>query len=453
MDCACNSFTDEETMRSFTTLEMLTNTFYIAKSLPAFTARPYLPLQVTKSYQLQAIQRLVNHAYHHIPFYRKKYQEAGFHPRELRTLTDMERIPTVCKSEVIQAYPHDIVDPKAIPEACLVSKSSGSTGHVLHVVHQANRLGIQGLAMNRLLSMVGLYLPWHRFVYIYTSAYPARSLFGMYPMDLIPTLADTQDIIDQLHKHRPTFLAAYPSHLRAVAQTLGKAGCRKLQLQAISVSSELSTQQERDYLADLFGCGVYDEYSTEELTRIAAQCTHGTYHLFEDVVYTEILDPSSGIPCEEGTTGEVVGTYLHNYVMPFIRYRQGDSASVFRSRCKCGWKFRGMSQLQGRSLDQFVLPSGRVLTSGWLLDVSYRFLLELGADIRAFRMIQMTIDHIKVELVPGPNYRPSHSEAIQLCLIDLIREPIGIEVVLLDSIPPNAAGKHNPIVSYVKSSM
>src|SRR4029079_19285362 len=95
-------------------------------------------------------------------------------------------------------------------------------------------------------------------------------------------------------------------------------------------------------LGALFQCGVYDEYSTEELTRVAAQCTHGTYHLFEDVAYVETLDPDTGAPTAEVTRGEVVGTYLHNYAMPFIRYRQGDLATIASRSCACGWRFRAL---------------------------------------------------------------------------------------------------------------
>lgn len=83
-------------------------------------------------------------------------------------------------------------------------------------MRQAERLGIQGLAMNRLFSLYGPCLPWQRMVYIYTSEYPARLLFAIYPMLFIPTLAPTGEILSRLVELRPRFLACYPSHLRAL---------------------------------------------------------------------------------------------------------------------------------------------------------------------------------------------------------------------------------------------
>lgn len=158
---------------------------------------------------------------------------------------------------------------------------------------------------------------------------------------------------------------------------------------------------------ELFGCGVFDEYSTEELTRVAAQCQAGTYHLFEDVAHVEILPTDGDRPLAPGQRGEVAGTYLHNFAMPFIRYRQGDLAVVSEECCACGRTFRGLRELGGRKLDQFVLPSGRVLTSGFLLDASYSFLFDVGADIAAFTMVQEELDFVRILIVPGRRWTPS----------------------------------------------
>lgn len=436
-------------MRPFTARELAINTAHIARQFPAFTARPYASRERIERYQLDRLRRLVASAYETVPLYREKYRAAGVHPGDLRTLDDLQKFPTVTKAEVVAAYPDRALARGLDPARCLVSRSSGSTGVVLDVVHRADQLSIQGLAMNRLLGLYTPYMPWHRFVYIYTSEYPARSLLGAYPMTLVPTLAPTPVILERLRELRPHLLACYPSHLRALAHELGPAGCRALKLKAISVSSEPSTQRERDDLGALFGCGVFDEYSTEELTRIAAQCTHRTYHLFEDVAHIEILDPDSDRPLPMGERGEVVGTYLHNLAMPFIRYRQGDLAAIAPSSCACGRTFRALTGLTGRKLDRFILPSGRVLTSGWLLDASYSFLFDVGADIAAFTIVQEATDRVTIQIVPGRRYTPAMSTAIEARFRELVAEPITVVVTLHEAIERSGGGKHHPIVSRV----
>ncbi len=434
-------------VRSFSAREMLVNTSHIARGYFSFKRRPYQSREQVRAYQFRQLQKLIDFAYQQVALYREKYDRAGVEPRDLRALDDLKHFPTVNKSEVLAAYPQGALARGLDLSRCLVSKSSGSTGQVLNVVHQADRLGIQGLAMNRLFELYGPYLPWHQLVYIYTSEYPARSLFGMYPMTLIPTLAPTPEILRRLRELRPRLLACYPSHLRALANELGPEGCRSLNLHAISVSSELSTQAERDDLAALFGCGVYDEYSTEELTHVAAQCRHKTYHIFEDVVHLEIVAADSNDVLPVGEKGEVAGTYLHNYAMPFIRYRQGDTAALDETPCTCGRTFRALRDLGGRQLDQFILPSGRVLTSGWLLDASYSFLLDLGADIAAFTLIQEAVDEVRIELVPGPNFTPAMSEAVRRRFAELVGEPIAVRVETVPEIKRSGGGKHHPIQS------
>jgi phenylacetate-CoA ligase len=437
-------------VRPFTPRELAINAAKIALHYPAFLRRPFAPREETRAYQLAALRRLVAFAYDAVPLYRDKYRAAGVRPDDLRCLDDLRHFPTVTKAEVVAAYPEGALARGLDLRGCLVSKSSGSTGVVLNVVHRADRLAVQGLALNRLLGLYTRYLPWHRFVYVYTSEYPARSLFGSYPMTLVPTLTPTGEIVNRLYELKPHLLACYPSHLRAIARELGPEGCRRLGLLAVSVSSEPSTQRERDELAAAFGCGVYDEYSTEELTRVAAQCREGTYHLFEDVALVEIVDPTTGAPLPEGGRGEIVGTYLHNYAMPFIRYRQGDLASIGGGACRCGRTFRALAELGGRELDQFVLPSGRVLTSGWLLDASYSFLLDVGADIAAFTLVQETPGRVRVEIVPGRRYGPETSAAIEERFRRLAGEPLEVVVELKSELARSAAGKHNPIVSRVR---
>ncbi|KIG17006.1 Phenylacetate-coenzyme A ligase [Enhygromyxa salina] len=436
-------------MRPFTRRELAVNTVQIAAAFPGFWRRPFASRGQIRGYQLRRLQALVAHAYANVPLYAELYRGAHVSPRDLQTLEDLRWFPTVNKDDVLAAYPEAALSRGLDPRRCLVSKSSGSSGQVLEVVHQADRVAVQGLAMHRLLAQYAPYRPWHRFVYVYTSAYPASSLFGTYPMILVPTLTPIDRLVERLHLLRPHLLACYPSHLRELANALGPAGCKALGLRAISVSSEPSSQRERDQLAAQFGCGVYDEYSSEELTRIAAQCKQGSYHVFEDVVHLEVLAPDSDQVLAPGEAGEVVGTYLHNFAMPFIRYRQGDTARLEPSRCGCGRTFTQLTELRGRRLDAFVLPSGRVLTSGWLLDATYSFLLDVGAQIAAFRLIQHSVGHVEILLVPGRSWRADMATAVQARFAELVGEPLRVEVRLVDALARSAAGKHQPIISHV----
>ena len=422
----------------------------IALGLAGFALRPFGPRELTRRYQLRRVRRLVAHAYEHVPLYRERYRSAGVRPGDLRALEDLSRFPTVTKRDLLDAWPDGCLARGLDMSRCLVSRSSGSTGEILSVVHRADRLAVQGLALHRLLSMAGPYGPRDRFAYIYTSEYPARGALGAYPMEWIHTLSPLGTIIDRLERGRPAFLACYPSHLRALADDLGVARARSLGLRAISVSSEASTDAERLALGDIFGCPVLDEFSTEELTRVAAQCTARSHHLFEDVVVAEVLRADGDVAVGDGDRGELVGTYLHNFAMPFIRYRQGDVVRIDEpGRCACGRRTRTLASVEGRKLDAFVLPSGRTLTSGYLLDATYAFLFDLDADLAAFRMTQERLDRVRIEIVPGRDYRLGAASAIARRFRELAGEPIDVVVDVVAAIERSGGGKHHPIRSLV----
>lgn len=437
-------------MRQLTGRERAINYAGIARGLPGFMARPFAPCRITERHQLRRLQRLVDHAATRVPLYVELYRKAGFQPGDLRTLDDLRHLPTVRKRDLLDAWPEGCLTRGLDLARCLVSKSSGSTGEVLSVVHRADRLAVQGLAMVRMLAMGAAYRPWDRFTYVYTSEYPARGAAGMYPMEWIHTLTPVAVIAARLVETRPAFLACYPSHLRAIAAELGPRRCRDLGLRTISVSSEPSTTQERADLAARFACPVLDEYSTEELTRVAAECRHGHRHLFEDVSLIEILDPEVDRAVMSGERGEITGTYLHNLAMPFIRYRQGDIGRIDGvTRCRCGRTSRILSELEGRRLDAFNLPSGRVLTSGWLLDATYAFLFDVGADIAEFRVTQERRDRVRIELVPGRGFAPTQAEAVERRFRDLVAEPLDVVVAVVPRIERTAGGKHHPIRSMI----
>lgn len=135
-------------MRAFTRRELINNTQYMARHFLSFQRRPYAPRANIRAYQLDRLQQLIGFAFQNVPLYRETYDRARVHPRDLRTLEDLAHFPTVGKDDMLSAYPDGVLERGLEMRRCLVSKSSSSTGQVLNVVHQADRLGIQGLALH-----------------------------------------------------------------------------------------------------------------------------------------------------------------------------------------------------------------------------------------------------------------------------------------------------------------
>ncbi len=404
---------------------------------------PYWSRDQMQAWQFARIRHLVTQAFDRVPFYHELYRGAGFTPGDLRSWDDFRRLPIVTKDQVIANYPDRMLPPGTDPETLIVSRSSGSSGKVLDIVYDGEAMVTYIQAGLRLYRMGFRYAPWHRQVYIYTSPYPMSSLFGLYPMHFVCTLAPVAEIIAVLRRHRPQLLVCYPSHLRQVLQNFTSQDFACIRPRVVSVNSEMSTQAERDEMAKLLGCPVLDEYSSEELTRIAAQCLHKTYHVFEDINYIETLD-AEGHPTEQD--GVIVGTNLHNFAMPMIRYQQNDLGRLAACACPCGWRFRHLVNLQGRRNDCFIMPSGKILSSGFLLDATYDFLLTHRSAVRDFCLIQDTRTEVRLQVVAGEGWTAPVAAAITARFGAFLEPGVSFRIEPVEVCEKTRTGKRNPII-------
>ncbi len=400
---------------------------------------PHRSAEQMRDWQLKKIQALVAHVWAEVPFYRHHYQAAGFEPGDLKNWEAFAQLPLVTKDDVIENYPDQILRKGSRPDDLIVSRSSGSSGKVLDICYDSEAMVIYSLAGLRLYQMGFSYRPWHKQLYVYTSPYPMSSVFGLYPMIHVPTLEDVDKIAAAIEFHQPELLVCYPSHLKLIEPLLSAKA--RAGLRAVSVNSEMSTQAERDYLAEQLGCPVLDEYSSEELTRIAAQCRCGRYHLFEDINYIELMaeDPESQL-------GTIVGTNLHNYAMPMIRYVQNDLGTIQTTHCECGWQFRELTNLQGRKNDSFRMPSGKEISSGFLLDATYEILLTWRTAVTDFCLIQYAPDEIVLQIIPGTGWTKNVERQVNERFSNYFEAEVGFLIDLVEECEKTQSGKRNPII-------
>ncbi len=437
-------------LRSLSRREFMVNVVASAALMPLYHRREWRSRDDTRAWQLERIRHVVDHAYAQVPLYRETYRAAGIEPGDIRSWDDVARLPTVGKSDMSEGYPHRVLAADVSLADCLESTSSGSTGRMLTIAHRATRTWAYVLATQRLLRWCtgGSYPFWYRQAYIYTSPFPVPHGTRIYPLRFIPTVSDPDPMLAELRAFRPHILTCYPTVLRDLLAADAD-GLRALELRGVSVSSEVSTQDERDGWSELLGCPVRDEYSSEELTRMAAQCPQGRYHLMEDITYLEILDTDTGRP----TTGigEVVGTELHNEAMPFIRYRQGDLARISLETCPCGRPGRLLVDLAGRANDGFWARDGGWLSPGLLLDACYRTLMSAPDAVAVYRLVQEAVGSARLEVVPGKAWAAGTAEHLRIDLAGQLDGRLEISVAVVDGLERGAAGKRATIVRTVEA--
>jgi phenylacetate-CoA ligase len=146
----------------------------------------------------------------------------------------------------------------------------------------------------------------------------------------------------------------------------------------------------------------------------------------------------------------IVGTNLHNFAMPMIRYQQNDLGRIADEPCPCGWRFRKLVNLQGRRNDSFVMPSGRLLSSGFLLDATYEFLLMYRTAILDFCLIQDAPGSVRLQVVPGTGWTPEVEQAISARFAEFLETGVSFRTETVEVCEKTRTGKRNPIICRVK---
>jgi phenylacetate-coenzyme A ligase PaaK-like adenylate-forming protein len=381
---------------------------------------------------------MVDHAYRTVAMYRERYDEVGYEPGAIRSLDDLAHLPVLTKQHLLAEPGGRRLSSAVRAERLLPSVTSGTSGEILTMWHDAGRLGSIGLALVRLARMVYPYRPWHRTLYVYTSRYPIHSVFGLYPLEFIPTTAKVEQIASVWRRAEPEVVRIYPSRLRDLVQEgLGLPSPR-----LVTVNSESSTASERASWEMALGAPVRDQYGTEELGIVAAECRERARHVFTDLCWVEVLR-DDGTPAAPGEIGSLVGTCLTNWATPVIRYSQGDRVSLAPSVCRCGRTLPVMGTLEGRARTELRTPDGIPVSSGVVIDALYGLLLEARLPLRGYKLV----DGRPIELLLAPSRELSPSE-LDLATAHM-RRTAGLEVRprIVEAIPMGPGGKREVVVS------
>ena len=356
---------------------------------------PFLPLAEIRSLQLQRLKRLVWHAYETVPFYHHFYREKGFHPDELSSMGDFQKVPIVRKED-LQAAGEDAISTRFKGMNLFKTRSSGSSGNVLRIYVNLDAIlidTVQGVRQFGLQSS-SKYEQDHLLTHIYTVPWWFDSVGGRYQTAFVSSLIRPEKIGEILGTLRPHIISLYPTNLDSLIPHLDADSLSRVYLGV--VHSEISTKAQREMWSEKLGFPVLDEYSSEELTRIALELPCGHYHVHEDSVFAEVVDSGSGEQVSPGENGLFVGTNLLNEAMPFIRYVQGDYSvkEDEDSECEIGWSRLGA--IKGRENDSFVTRQGTVIPAGTLLDLTYRWMFDSRVQVRGFELVQKAFDRVEV---------------------------------------------------------
>jgi phenylacetate-CoA ligase len=232
-------------------------------------------------------------------------------------------------------------------------------------------------------------------------------------------------------------LRAYPSAAHELAVLVEATGI-PLRFEAVITGSEMLYAFQRDRIERVFGARVFDFYGMAERVAFAAECERGRLHVNPEYGVLEIVD-SEGAPTDgEGT---LVGTSLHNRVMPLIRYRMNDTARWSQEPCPCGRTYPVIERISGRLADQLFDLDGRPVNCTMI-----GFAFDGMHNIRKAQVAQVAGDLWVIRIVPSANYSGEDGARVLNKLARDVSPRVAARIDLASEIPSQPSGKYKWVV-------
>lgn len=266
-------------------------------------------------------------------------------------------------------------------------------------------------------------------------------IFPSAPASLLSVGTSIEEQAEWLIRRDPAYLVTHPSNLRALAEHfMRNALPRPASLVQVRTVGELLPQETRDLCREVFGVGIADMYSAQEVGYIALQCPESdNYHVQAENVLVEVLD-DAGDPCAPGEIGEVVVTDLHNYASPLLRYAIGDFAEVGVA-CRCGRGLPTLTRIIGRQRNMWVRPDGR---RAWPLITSKK--MRGAAPYRQLQLEQESMGLIVVRVVPDGAFTREDQTALAGAIWQCLEHRVELRFDIVDSIKRGPAGKFEEFI-------
>ena len=330
------------------------------------------PVEKLCEIQNKLLPAQVKHVWDNVPYYRKKMQDKGVEPGDIKSIDDLYKLPFLTKADLKEAYPYGLL---ALPlEDCVrIQSTSGTTGKRVVSFYTQHDIDIWEECCARAIMMAG---GTNKDVCQVSYGY---GLFtggpglngGSHKVGCltIPTSSgNTERQIMFIMDLQATIICCTPSYAAYIGEVMTEKGYtpETIPLKAGIFGAEAWSEEMRRDIEKTLGIKAYDIYGLTEISGpgVSCECSEQNgMHIQEDHFYPEIINPETGEVLPEGQLGELVFTCLDKKAFPLLRYRTRDICSLKREKCSCGRTTIKMTRLKGRTDDMLIIRGVNVFPS------------------------------------------------------------------------------------------
>ena len=325
-----------------------------------------------RAWQDERLVETVEHAYKNVEFYRRKMDEKGIKPSDIKSVDDLCKLPFLTKADLRDAYPYGLL---AVPreDAVRIQSTSGTTGKRVVAFYTQDDIDLwEDCCARAIVAAGGTRSDVVQVSYGYGLFTGGPGLNGgshkVGCLTLPMSSGNTARQIQFIQDLGSTILCCTPSYAAFIGETFEEMGIspEEIPLKAGIFGAEAWTQEMRRDIEKKLGIRAYDIYGLTELSGpgVSFECAEQTgMHINEDHFIAEIIDPDTGEVLPEGSKGELVFTSITKKAFPMLRYRTRDICVLTREPCSCGRTHVKMSKPMGRSDDMLIIRGVNVFPS------------------------------------------------------------------------------------------
>ena len=330
------------------------------------------PREQILAMQNEKLVKQVQHVWEHVPYYRKKMEEKGVRPEDIKSVADLHKLPFLSKKDLRNAYPYGML---AVPlkDCVRIHSTSGTTGKRVIAYYTQHDIDLwEDCCARAIMAAGGTAEDVCQISYGYGLFTGGAGVDGgshkVGCLTVPASSGNTERQVMFIMDLKASILCCTPSYAAYLGESMKEMGYKPEDIPlkiGIFGAEAWSEEMRRDIEATL-GIKAYDIYGLTEISGpgVAFECSaqHGM-HINEDHFLVETIDPDTGEVLPEGSQGELVFTALDKQAFPMLRYRTRDICTLTREPCSCGRTHVRMLKLKGRSDDMLIIRGVNVFPS------------------------------------------------------------------------------------------
>ena len=324
-----------------------------------------------RTWQSERLVNQVKHVWENVPYYRKKMEEKGVTPDDIKGVDDLHKLPFLTKDDLREAYPYGLLGTD-LKNCVRIHSTSGTTGKRVVAFYTKEDVDLWEECCARALMAVGATKEdVCQVAYGYGLFTGGSGMHGgshkVGCLTLPMSSGNTDRQLQFMTDLGATILCCTPSYAAYLAESIKERGLSdQIKLKAGIFGAEAWSESMRRDIEKALGIKAYDIYGLTEISGpgVSFECEEQTgMHINEDHFIAEIIDPDTGEVLSEGSKGELVFTCITKEAFPLLRYRTRDICVLSREKCSCGRTFIKMTKPMGRSDDMLIIRGVNVFPS------------------------------------------------------------------------------------------